>query len=250
MNPVLDRMANHRSIRRFADEPLDDGLVKRVVRAAQQAATSSHVQAYSLLRVRDAAARARLVELCGDQPMVADAPAFFVVCGDAHRHRLVCERAGRPFVANLETFLLAVIDASLFAQNLALGFESEGMGICYVGGLRNRLPDVDRLLRLPPDVFPLFGLCVGKPAQEPQVRARLPLDAVLFEDGYPEDDALLESLAPLDAAMAEEYAARGKAGYDWSGGIARKFARAWRDDLRAYYEAKGARFDETRAGAS
>lgn len=241
-NPVLACMARHRTVRRYEDRPVDDADVRRAVAAAQMAATSSNIQAYALLRVRDAERRARLVELTGGQPQVSSAGAFFVVCGDQRRHRLLAEREGRPFEANLETFLLAAVDASLFAQNLALAFESMDLGICYIGGLRNQLPEVDALLELPADVFPFYGMCVGYPAEDPGQRPRLPVDAVLFEEDYPSDEVLLERIAAYDRTMAAYYAARGKPGYDWSGGISRKFARPVREHLLAYYERKGARF--------
>jgi len=240
MNPVQALMARHRSIRRFAPEELDGGTLRRAVEAAQMAASSSNIQAYSLLHIRDAGKRERLAELCGAQAMVATAGAFLVVCGDARRHRLLAERTGRAFVANLETFLLAVVDASLFAQNLALALESEGLGICFVGGLRTRLPEADRVLAIPDDVFPLFGLCVGVPAEEPAPRPRLPVEAILFDERYPGDEELLARIARYDETMSAYYARRGKRGYDWSGGVSRKFAKPLREHLHDYYRSKGA----------
>ena len=243
MNPTLELMSDHRTIRRFADAPLDDSDVESAVAAAQHSSSSSNIQAYSLLRVRDGAKRARLVELTGGQPQVAEAGGFFVVCGDQRRHALVARRAGRPYEPNLETFLLAAIDASLFAQNLVLAFESLGYGICFIGGLRNRLPEADRLLELPEHVLPLYGLCVGAPAEEPGQRPRLSVDSVLFDERYPADDELLERLDRYDAVMADYYAERGKPGYNWTGAIARRFAQRRREDLKGLYESKGARLE-------
>lgn len=248
MNPVLALMAAHRTVRRFLAEPVDDETVRAAVAAAQRASTSSAVQAYALIRVRDAAQRARLAELTGGQPQVADAGAFFCVCGDVRRHRLVAAREGRPNVQNLETFLLAVIDATLFAQNLVLAFESLGLGICYIGGLRNESAAVDALLDLPEGVLPLYGLCVGEPDRShplgaPEQRPRLPVDAVLLEGGYPDDETVLALIDEHDADAERYYAARGKPGYTWSGGIARKFAQAQRSHLLEYYRSKGARPD-------
>jgi len=240
MNPILETMAAHRTVRRFAPRPLDDETVRRAVGAAQQAATSSNVQAYACLRVTDESERARLAELTGGQPQVAAAGAFFVLCADQRRHRLVAGLRGRPYEPNLETFLVAVVDASLFAQNLALAFESMGLGICYVGGLRNRLAEVDELLELPADVLPLFGLCAGEPAEDPGLRPRFGTDAVLFDDRYPSDAEMLARIEEYDARMARYYAERGRPGYDWSGGVSRKFARREREHLRAFYEGKGA----------
>ncbi|MAF65848.1 MAG: hypothetical protein CMJ84_09355 [Planctomycetes bacterium] len=240
---LLELLRAHRTIRRFAGGEVEDGLVARCVKAAQCAATSSHVQAYSLIRVRDRGERERLAELCGGQAQVGEAAAFFVLCADQRRHRLVVERTGAEFGPNFDDFLVAVMDAVLFAQNLALGFEAAGLGVCFIGGLRNRLGEVYRLLELPADVLPLFGLCVGPAAEEPPVRPRLPLAGVFFEGRYPDDAQLLDAIDEHDSVMEREYAAAGKHGRTWSGGIARLFAAARRGDVRAHYRAKGAGLD-------
>ena len=164
MNDVLALMAAHRSVRRFLSTPVPDEHIAAAVEAARMASTSSWVQAYHLLQVTRADRRAELASLCGGQAQVAEAGAFFVVSADTRRHRLVAEERGAAYEGNLETFLTVVIDAALFAQNLALAFESQGYGLCMIGGLRNELPEADALLGLPHGVWPLFGLCVGEPA--------------------------------------------------------------------------------------
>lgn len=240
---VLRLMRAHRSIRRFRPSEVPDADVRAAVGAAQRAATSSWVQAYALLQVTDAEARAALVPLVGGQAQVAEAGAFFAVLADTRRHRLLSERADAPYANNLEVFLVATIDATLFAQNLVLAFEAQGYGTCFIGGLRNRLPDVDRLLALPHGVYPLFGLCVGQAADDPGVRPRLPVDAVWCKDRYPDDEALLARVAEHDAEARAYYEARGAAGRDWSGGTWRKFRAPMRADLAEYYRGKGASFD-------
>ncbi|GAA3328274.1 hypothetical protein GCM10020331_071590 [Ectobacillus funiculus] len=42
-----------------------------------------------------------------------------------------------------------------------------GLGICYIGGLRNNLEEVAKLLNTPKYVIPLFGMTVGYPVHEP-----------------------------------------------------------------------------------
>jgi FMN reductase (NADPH) len=245
MNEILSVMSRHRSVRSFAAEPVPDEHIRQAVSAAQQAATSSWIQAYALIQVTDASRRARLVELTGGQPHVERAGAFFAVCADVRRPRLVAGRLGKPCVGNLETFLLSVIDASLFAQNLNLAFESLGYGTCYIGGLRNDLPAVDALLDLPDGVWPLFGLCVGMPdpATPTAVRPRLPTQAVWMKDRYLDDEAMLALIDDHDVEAAEHYAERGLPGRNWSGGLWRKFVKPLRENLRDYYLGKGARLD-------
>lgn len=240
MNDVLARMAAHRTVRRFHPTPVPDEHVRAAVASARMASTSSWIQAYHLLQVTRPEVRAELAELCGGQAQVAQAGAFFVVSADTRRHRLVAGDGGRPYDPNLETFVQVVIDAALFAQNLALAFESLGHGICMIGGLRNRLPEADAFLALPHGVWPLFGMCVGEPAEDPGQRPRLPVEALWSKDRYPTDDQVRAWIAEHDREAGEHYAARGLEGRTWSGGIWRKFARRTREHLAGFLRGKGA----------
>ena len=239
-DPILACMSAHRSVRRFRPDVPSEDLVRTAVAAAQCASTSSNVQGYCLLRVRDEGRRAKLEELTGGQPQVRQAGAFFCVCADQRRHRLAAAQHGRELQSNLETFLVDVIDAALFAQNLALAFEARGLGICYIGGLRTRLDEVDELLEVPADVFPLFGLCVGLPDEDPTPRPRLDVEAVLFDDAWPTEDEVADHVAAYDARMSAYYETRGKSGWNWSDGLSRKLARRHREHLFRYYTGKGA----------
>ncbi len=240
---VLELLSGHRSIRSFTDAPVTDEVIARAVRAAQMASTSSNVQAYSLLQITEAPVRAQLAELAGGQPYVAQAGAFFVVCGDGRRHALLCAQDDSPYELTLESFLVATIDAALFAQNLSIAFESQGYGICYIGGIRSNLPDVDRLLKLPAQVFPFFGLCVGMPADDPDTKPRLPIDAVWFKDAYPTDEEMLAQVAEYDATMSAYYEARIGKQRDWSTAIRRMRAQRKREELADFYRRKGASLD-------
>lgn len=238
-------MAAHVTVREFGPEQIPDEQVGACVVAAQQAATSSWIQGYCLLEVQRPEEREALAQLCGGQAQVHAAARFFVVCGDTRRHRLIAERAGKPYTNNLECFLLAVVDACLFAQNLVLAFESMDYGICFIGGLRNQLAAASDLLELPHGVYPLFGLCVGVPSSETrdERRPRLPLDAVWMRDRYLDDAALHAAMDRHDAEAEPYYARRGTPGRNWSKGVARRFQATQRDALGQYYRDQGAQLD-------
>ncbi|MHC4103283.1 MAG: nitroreductase family protein [Planctomycetota bacterium] len=229
MNSTISLLRNHRSVRRYSGEPVSSEHIRQAVDAGQAASTSSAIQAYCLLHVTRPSERRELAELCGSQEHIVTCGAFFIVCGDTRRHRLVVQRAGHHYDARLEAFLLAVIDATLFAQNLVLAFESMGYGICYIGGLRNNLPNIDRLLEIPDGIYPLYGLCVGTPAERPAARPRLPARGVLFEDRYPDDEYILR--------IVDEYDDKAPG---WASRMAGKFAESRRTDVGPYYRAKGA----------
>ena len=55
MNDVIKLLNAHRSIRKFTDQAIPQGLLRELIKAGQAAATSSHVQAYTVIHVKDAA---------------------------------------------------------------------------------------------------------------------------------------------------------------------------------------------------
>ena len=53
MNDVIKLLKSHRSIRKFSDRPIPKELLLELIQAGQGAATSSHVQAYTVIHVKD-----------------------------------------------------------------------------------------------------------------------------------------------------------------------------------------------------
>jgi FMN reductase (NADPH) len=243
-------MHRHGSVRQYKPDPLPAELVETIVAAAQRSSTSSNLQMYSVVAVTDAAKRARLAELCGNQEHVAQAPVFLAWCADLARLDRACELRGYTQVTDyVENFLVAVVDAGIAAQTAALAAESLGLGICYVGSIRNNTQAVIDLLALPRLVFPVTGMTVGWPATEPLVRPRLPLQGVLHRECY-DRTGQDEALAEYDRAMAatgiyggRQVPAPGKPDvmedYGWTEHSARRVAQAVRTDLREVAERQG-----------
>ncbi|OED35114.1 nitroreductase A [Chromatiales bacterium (ex Bugula neritina AB1)] len=188
MNPTIELLKSHRSIRKFTDQAVSTEQVREIVSAGQTAATSSNVQAVTVIQVNSSATRDSIAELAGGQAWVSNAGAFLVWCADLKRSGAACARAGGEFEQGMtEHFLIATIDVALAAQNAVIAAESLGLGICYIGGLRNNPAKVTELLQLPEQVYPVFGLCLGYPAQDPEIKPRLSVDAVLMQDAYTDE---------------------------------------------------------------
>lgn len=240
MNEFIRQQRTHRSIRHFTGDEVPRERILEAVEAGQAASTSGAIQAYSVIHVVDEAKRQRLVKLTGGQPSVAEAGAFFIICGDERRLRLAIQSQGGAMTGRLENFLLTVIDATLFAQNFALALESMGYGVCYIGGLRNHPGEVDRLFHLPEHIYPLYGLCVGVPAHAPIERPRLDPRAILSEDGAMNDDETLRHIAEYDARYERYLSERGADPSPWSAVMRDRFRTPLRTELGAYYRVKGA----------
>lgn len=204
MTPTIDLLRSHRSIRHYTDKPITEAQREAIIAAAQSTSSSSFLQCTSIIRVTDASLREALVPLTGGQQHVAQAAEFWVFCADFNRHLQICPDAQLGLA---EQLLLGVVDTAMLAQNALTAAESLGLGGVYIGGLRNNIESVTELLNLPKHVLPLFGLCLGWPADTPDLKPRLPAAIIMHENSYqPLNQALL---AEYDEQLAQYYLSRG-----------------------------------------
>ena len=241
MNPTIELLKSHRSIRKFSDRPIAADDLEQLILAGQAAATSSFVQTTSLIRVTDPAKRERLVTLTGNQTYVASCAEFFVFCADLQRNLSITNNQGLDSQSGFtEHFVIAAVDTSLFAQNMVVAAESMGLGICYIGGIRNHPAEVSELLGLPEQVAPLFGLCLGYPEQDPEVKPRLPSSMIVHENTYQTalDEATLER---YDETVKHYYQTRtgGQKQQGWSEQIGGFFTKESRPHMLQFLKDKG-----------
>jgi FMN reductase (NADPH) len=226
MNEVISTILNHRSIRHFEDKPLTEEQIKTIVSCAQAAATSSNIQAYSIIGVKDQERKKKLAELAGNQPYVEHNGHFLVFCADLYRHTLIGEKENKnvlPSIESTEKFMVTLIDVALAAQNAVIAAESMGLGICYIGGIRNNLTEVQKLLKTPERVIPLFGIAIGYPAKMPDQKPRLPFEHIYHEEEYQQDkNFYFNQLKEYDELISNYYDKRtgGKRKDRWTEQIA------------------------------
>ncbi|MFI5934657.1 NADPH-dependent oxidoreductase [Actinoplanes sp. NPDC051494] len=188
LNDVLRSQLGRRSVRAFTDRPVTDAELTALIAAAQSAPTSSNLQPWSVIAVRDPARKARLAVLAGDQDFVARAPLFLIWVADLGRARRLAARAGTRVDATdyLETTVIGFVDTALAAQNAVVAATSLGLGSVFVGAVRNHPEQIAAELGLPPHTVAAFGLAVGTPdpTEQADVKPRLPQAAVLHHEQY------------------------------------------------------------------
>jgi len=241
MNPILEAQLKHRSIRKFIDKPVEDDLLRTLIQAAQGAASSSFIQAYSLVQVTDVDNRSKIAALAGGQSWVEKAPEFLIICADLSRIEHCCIEEGMgPLEGHTEHFLAASVDAALMAQNLMLGAESVGLGAVFIGGIRNDPMQVSKLLNLPDQVYPVFGLCLGYPDAQPDLKPRLPVEVILHRDVYDKSRCATD-VAAYDEQMQAYYAQRGsnQRTSNWSAQTAAAVQQKKREHLLSFLQSKG-----------
>ncbi len=210
-SPVIEHLLGHRSVRSYLPDAVSDAQLTAIIAAAQSASSSSNLQAWSVVAVRDPVRRATLAGYAGDQPHVREAPLQLVWLADLARLAHLAETNGRPSAGldYLEMFLTGAIDAALAAQNAAVAAESLGLSTVYIGAMRNHPEEVASLLELPPKVVAVFGMCVGyaDPAKPADIKPRPPQTVVLHHETY-SLAAQDEGIAAYNAAMARFYEAQ------------------------------------------
>ncbi len=236
MNSVVETLLSHRSIRKFTEQPISDEQRTAIIDCARAASSSSFIQCTSIIRVVDREKRQLLAEYAGNQAYVASAAEFFVFCVDFNRHSQIKPDAKLGFT---EQTLIGAVDTALMAQNALVAAESMGLGGVYIGGLRNNPDKVADLLNLPSHVLPLFGLCLGYPAQDPETKPRLPADLLVHTDSYQSLDS--DKLQEYDATVREYYRTRtgGNKEMSWSEQIADTLGKEARPFMKAFIESKG-----------
>jgi nitroreductase len=183
-------LRRHRSIRQYKSDPIPRALVEQVLGDAIAGSSSSgNLNAISMVLTSDPERKRRLYELHFEQDMVLQAPLLVTFCADWFRTREWLKRRGaRDNFDNLIGYHVAAFDAIILSQSACLGFEAQGLGICYMGTTLHSMGDIADFLELPDTCLPVTTIVVGYPDEDPPKRDRLPLHAFLHEEKYHRPD--------------------------------------------------------------
>ena len=186
MTDVSQLLNSHRSIRSYKPDPIDPAVIERVCGDAIAGASSSgNLNSVTMVLTRDVERKRRLYELHFEQDFVLQAPLVVTFCADWHRTREWLKRRGaRDNFNNLLGYHVAAFDAMIVAQNVCLGFEALGIGICYMGTTLHSMGEIADFLDLPDTCIPVTTIVAGWPAEDPPKRDRLPLNAFLHDETY------------------------------------------------------------------
>lgn len=181
---MIDTIIQHRSIRKFKSNSIDDKLEK-ILEAGIRASTTGNMQVYSMVVTKDETLKDKLWNAHFKQDMVKQAPVIITFCADFNRFSLWCkQRNAKPGYNNFLSFFTAAIDALLVAQNVALAAESFRLGICYLGTTTYMADTIIDILNLPKLVVPVTTLAIGYPDESPDLVDRLPLEGVIHKETY------------------------------------------------------------------
>ena len=234
MSETITLMKSHTSVRRFKEEAIPQEDLNEILSAAQMASSWKNFQSYSVILVRSQEKKDALFELV-PQEAIRQSAAFLLFVGDLNR----AEKGARLHTdtfqpQGVEGLLITSVDAALAGQNTLLAAESLGYGGVIIGLVRYKSVEVAELFKLPDYTYPVFGIALGVPNQKHDVKPRLPLENVVFEEEYKEQTA--EVIEAYDRVQTEYAGAR--ATTTWSQRLAEQFGRPEPSSTRENLEQK------------
>lgn len=183
-----DYFSTRRSVRKFRPDPVAPHLLDSIIERAMKAPTTGNMQLYSVVVTTTAEGKKALSPAHFGQPAVEGCAAVLTVCADLNRFVRWCRLSDAdPGFDNFLSFISAMLDATIFAQQICTIAEMEGLGTCYMGTVTFNAAQVADILKLPPMVVPVACITLGYPAEEGTPTERLPLEAVVHHEAYRQD---------------------------------------------------------------
>lgn len=205
---VYRAIYSRRDIRHFRDEPISDQVLARVIQAAHHGPSVGFMQPWDFILIRDLAVRRQVKELFErerqaaacffDEPRrshylslklegILESSVNLCVTCDPSRAGVVLGRNSLP-----ETDVYSTCCA---VQNLWLAARCEGIGVGWVSILK--LPQLRKILGIPPHIIPVAYLCLGYPVEftdKPLLelvgwRDRLPVEQLMHFNGWEDNPA-------------------------------------------------------------
>lgn len=234
MTETIKLMKAHTSVRRFKEQEIPQADLDEILTAGQMASSWKNFQSYSVILVRNQEKKDALYELV-PQEAIRQSAAFLLFVGDLNRAEKGASLHTDTFQPQgVEALLITSVDAALAGQNILLAAESLGYGGVIIGLVRYKSEEVAELFNLPDYTYPVFGIALGVPNQQHDVKPRLPLKQVVFEEEYQKQP--VEAILDYDKVQADYAGAR--ATTSWSQRLAEQFGQAEPSSTRKNLEQK------------
>jgi len=162
----FDVLNSRRSVRNYADQPVEDEKLDRILEAINRAPSAGNLQALDVYVVTSAEQRMELALAALGQNFMAQAPLSLVFCTDADRSARKYGQRGAS--------LYCLQDATIACTYAMLAVTALGLSSVWVGAFDDEkvldVIDVSKSHR------PVAMLSIGYAADEPRERSRRALD--------------------------------------------------------------------------
>jgi len=158
----FDALKARSSIRAYADIPVEEEKLDKILEAVNQAPSAGNLQAYEVYVVTRADQRKELAAAALGQNFMAQAPLALIFCAHADRSSQKYGKRG----ANL----YCLQDATIACTYAMLAATALGLSSVWVGAFDEG--KVSDIINAPQAHRPVAILSIGNAAEEPRIRGR------------------------------------------------------------------------------
>ena len=166
---VLDTIKTRRSIRKYkpSEIPVED--LKEILKSGQLAPSAGNRQPWRFIVVSDAETKRKLAEVASNQMWIANAGIVIVALAmDKNNPQVYSKWAER--------------DVMTAVEHMVLSAWSLGYGSCWIGAFNEK--EVKEVLDIPENMTVINLLPIGVPDQNPDARARKPINELFYNGVY------------------------------------------------------------------
>jgi nitroreductase len=147
---LFEAIQKRHSVRRYADRPVEEEKLIKVLEAARLAPSAKNRQAWKFIVIRDPDLRRQMIDAARGQRFVGQAPVIIACCGLDPAYHMTCGQQAD------------LIDTAIAIEHMALMATSLGLGTCWIGAFYQ--DQVKRLLHIPDPVHVVELMTLGYPA--------------------------------------------------------------------------------------
>jgi nitroreductase len=178
-------MATQRAVRHFADKPLDDATIEKVLRAGTRAPSARNTQPWRFIVIRDRETKARLGKIFDelgermphgppDRQPWEEVPALIAVCAEG----------GPGASASVAGAVAQAASIYPAVQNMLLTAHAMGLGAVMTTRGKSREPEVKPILDLPENMSLYAILPIGWPDRPYGRGKRRPVRELTFREKF------------------------------------------------------------------
>lgn len=166
-SPILEAIAQRRSIRNFTDQTVDSNALYDIIQAGVWAPSGLNNQPWRFVIITDAAIRAQLAEQTTYGHIVLAAPALIAV--------YLNQQAMYDELKDAQS-------AGACIQNMLLATEALDLGAVWLGQILKNREKVDRILGLAGNLELMAVIAIGHPSRRDQQSQRKPLAEFIVKE--------------------------------------------------------------------
>ncbi|HJE97645.1 MAG TPA: NADPH-dependent oxidoreductase [Ligilactobacillus acidipiscis] len=209
LSQTITNQLNHKTIRSFKDKSVPKATLNKLLSVASHTATSHFLQSFSVISITDPKLRQQISQISEQKYINANGHLFIFIVDQYRAFSIARQETDQPLkLGSADKFFQGVSDSLLAAQNMINAAESLKLGTVALGSILNDALRLIKLLELPKLTFPILGLIVGYPQQEPQFKPRLPKEMWHFTNQYQTPTNFDSLLAEYDQTIKTYYETR------------------------------------------